>query len=174
MDTSSTQNKNARHKGLTVRKGILCLVAVAFSVVSGCAVGPDFNKPEPPENASYTANGLPSKTVQAKAVNGQAQVFKRVDQVRSDWYHLFHSRALNRLIQKALANNPSIQAGRQRIKAAKENLEAAKGGLYPQVDAGLGYSREHVSGTQFGIDDPLFTNVFNLYQGQIKIGRAHV
>lgn len=170
MAQTGCKNKNRIRGGLTGRNGILCLSIMAFTMVAGCAVGPDFKRPEAPENASYEAQGLPSKTAHANAAGGKAQVFERVDQVRADWYHLFHSGALNRLIEQALAHSPSIRAGRQRLKAARENVEAAKGGLYPQVDANFGVSRQHKSGVKFGIDNPLFTNVFNLYQGQISVG----
>lgn len=170
MHPPPLSKRQSQHKELAYRRILLCLLVVAFIMVSGCTVGPDFKRPEPPENASYTVDGLPQKTVQIDTPGGRVQVFKRVRQVRSDWYHLFHSQALNQLIKKALANNPSIKAGRQRLKAARANLKAVKGGLYPQINAGVGVSRQRKSGIQFGINNPLFTNVFNLYQGRISVG----
>lgn len=157
-------------RNFAFRAARLCLPLAALGGVCGCTVGPDFTPPPPPQNASYTGAGLPVKTVQADTPGGRAQVFERIEQVRSNWYELFHSQALNRLIARALADNPTVEAGQQRLQAARANLQAVRGGLYPQVNAGAGISRQRVTGTQFGIDNPEFTNQFALYRGQISLG----
>lgn len=139
------------------------------SLLSGCAVGPNFHQPSPPSNAAYVRGQLPKKTTATPGPGGAAQVFVRSSEVRKGWYHLFHNKQLNSLIKTALANSPSLKAGRARLRAAHEDLKAAEGGLYPQINASAGATRQRTTGTQIGINNPLFTNIFNLYQGQVSL-----
>jgi NodT family efflux transporter outer membrane factor (OMF) lipoprotein len=154
-------------KSLYFTRYLLAALAVT-GLLSACAVGPDFHRPAAPKNASYQAGGVPAKTV--ARTKGEPQVFLQTDQVRSDWYRLFQNDRLSALIKTALADNPTIKAGQARLQAAREEVKAARGGLFPQVDVGASAQREHASGIQLGIDNPEFANTFNLYQGKVSVG----
>lgn len=139
-------------------------------LMAGCAaVGPDFQRPPEPADNAYGAGQAPTRTAASPGASGVAQVFVRAGEVRADWYRLFHSAVLNELIESALANSPSLAAGRARLDAARENLRATQGALYPRIDIGAGVGRNRSSGVQLGIDDEMFVNTFTLYQGQISL-----
>jgi NodT family efflux transporter outer membrane factor (OMF) lipoprotein len=135
---------------------------------AGCTMGADFTQPPLPVQAGYGPAGDVHQTVAAEGADGAAQVFDRTRQVQADWYRLFGSAALDRLIAQALADNPSLKAGQARLSAAREAVTAASGARYPQLALDAGVSRNRASGAQFGIGDPAFVNTFNLYQAQLS------
>ena len=62
------------------------------AILVGCAVGPDFESPEPPQTTSYTESAVPEKTIETKGPGGEAQHFLEGKDVPADWWHLFHSK----------------------------------------------------------------------------------
>lgn len=68
------------------------LLAWAFSslmlagLVTGCAVGPDFTRPEPPEVSRYTVAPLPAQTASATTPLGEAQQFRLGEDVDAQWW----------------------------------------------------------------------------------------
>ncbi|MDE2149654.1 MAG: efflux transporter outer membrane subunit [Gammaproteobacteria bacterium] len=141
---------------------------VAALALSGCVVGPDFKTPPAPTQSGYEAGRTLQKTVSTSGPDGCAQVFDRTRQVRSDWYRLFGSPALDALIEQALTGNPTIAAGRARLAAAQEAVNAVAGGRYPHLEAGADVSRSRVTGRSIGLEEPLFVQSFTLYQTQLS------
>lgn len=133
-------------------------------LAAGCTVGPDFERPDTPPDDAYTAS---DSTVGKENEALTRQMFERAGEVRADWYRVFGSDKLDGLIERALADSPSLAAGRARLSAAREAVNAGRGALLPEVDASAGVSRQRASGIELGIDDPMFINTFNLYRGRI-------
>lgn len=145
----------------------LVLFASTLVALAGCTVGPDFERPGAPVDDAYQSA---RSTIGDSGADTrlQQQMFERAGQVRADWYQVFGSKSLDQLIARALANSPTLAAGRARLKAAREAVNASEGALFPQIGASAGVSRRRASGIDLGIDDPMFINVFNLYQGRIS------
>jgi len=83
--------------------------------LSGCAVGPDFKTPEAPATANgstYTPKPMPAQTAAAKGFAGDAQRFVAGKDIPADWWTVFHSAELDRLVRAAFEHNPSM-AGAQ-------------------------------------------------------------
>ncbi len=108
------------------------LAALAALALAGCAVGPDFVAPASPPAGGYTAERL-GATSGAATQGGASQRFDANMDIPGEWWRLFHSKALNRLIETALANNHDLKAAEAGLKAAKEAVEAQKGFFYPTV-----------------------------------------
>jgi outer membrane protein TolC len=115
---------------------------VASLLAGGCVVGPNFSPPAPPPVTSYTAT--PPQTTQATpgVAGGQAQHFTAGADIPADWWTLFHSKALNDLVERALVNNADLKAAQAAILVAHENTRAQHGAYYPQVSAGASITRE--------------------------------
>ncbi|WP_109993752.1 efflux transporter outer membrane subunit [Salinisphaera sp. LB1] len=148
-------------------------LAAAFmllTLVAGCTVGPDYQPPAKPADNAYNINSATRGDSTAKASHAREpipkQAFERARKVRSDWYKVFGSDKLDALIGRAIKHSPTLAAGRARIRAAREVVKENRGALYPQIGVNGGYSRNRVTGAQFGITQSSFTNVFNLYQAQ--------
>ena len=108
-------------------------VAAALALLlSGCAVGPDFVASAAPDVNGYTPERL-TGTAGAPVQGGASQRFVKDKDIPGEWWTLFHSRSLNRLIETALANNHDLKAAEAALKVAKEATEAQKGFFYPSV-----------------------------------------
>jgi len=144
------------------------VVVLAAVWLAGCAVGPDFAPPAAPDVNGYTPEPLATATVGAATQAGGAQRFVRDLDLPGQWWTLFHSKALNRLIDKALAANPDLQAAQAALVVARENVYVQVGALLPAVDANFTGSRQ-----KFEIGQPSDVGsgspIFNLFTGQLNI-----
>ncbi len=70
--------------------------AVLVGMLAGCAVGPDFRRPEPPAASTYLPGAQPSGTVAAKGPGGTKQRFEPGSDIPSEWWSLFRSESLDR------------------------------------------------------------------------------
>ena len=160
--TSHRQKHSARlnkKKRRGIRKtGIRVLCIVSLFCLSGCAVGPDFVRPEPPQVDHYTPGKDPTVTIPA---DGQVQYFKQSAKVVEDWWRLFNSTRLDAVVKEAISNNQSLQAAQAALRQSRENLRAGYGVFFPQLDAGFDATRQKFSSARFGGSSPAST--FNLF-----------
>jgi NodT family efflux transporter outer membrane factor (OMF) lipoprotein len=130
------------------RQEWVAVVAVT-TAVAGCAVGPDFHRPPTPSDTSYTQRPLAPET--ASPPDGGSQRFSLGSDIPEQWWALFHSPTLDKVMREALARSPSLGAAQAALRAARENLNAERGGLlYPGVDAQLSGARERISAASTG------------------------
>jgi NodT family efflux transporter outer membrane factor (OMF) lipoprotein len=115
-------------------------VVVAL-LLSGCAVGPDFKKPAAPQVNGYTPTPLSTAQATPGVTGGGAQNFTPGGDIGGDWWTLYHSPALESLIDQALKNNSDLKAAQAALKSAHESALAGRGAFYPQV--GLSASAFH-------------------------------
>src|ERR1700736_6413004 len=99
---------------------------VFAATVSGCAVGPDFHSVAAPAVSGYTPEALPARTASADVIGGAPQTLRPGADIPAEWWTLFHSSQLNRLIEQALRANPSLQAAQAALRVAEENVGAEK------------------------------------------------
>jgi NodT family efflux transporter outer membrane factor (OMF) lipoprotein len=126
--------------GQRVLSRVLAFGTTGF-LLSACAVGPDFERPAAPEAAGYTLEPLARQTSSTDVTGGQAQHFVQGLDIPGQWWTLFHSKALNALIEQALRNNPTLPAAQAALGKAWENVYAAQGAFFPTVVAGYSPSR---------------------------------
>lgn len=137
---------------------------------AGCAVGPDFKSPGAPAAASggaYTPEPMPQKTVGAPGRAGVAQSFSNGQDIPAQWWRVFHSDALDRLIRASLARSPNLAAAQAALRRAQETLNAQAGALlYPKLDGQLGVTRESIApgSTAAGGSNP-----FTLYHASVNV-----
>ncbi len=141
--------------------------ALAAVVVSGCAVGPDFAPLPAPGIGRYTDTSLPATTAAADTQAGNAQRFAFGRDIPGEWWMLFRSRHLNRLIERAIAENASLQAAELTLKQAQETVRAQQGTLLPTVDANLQGTRQQLSPAAFGL--PGSPILFDLYNATVNV-----
>jgi NodT family efflux transporter outer membrane factor (OMF) lipoprotein len=144
------------------------LAGIATLLLTGCAVGPDFVTPPAPDVPGYTPEALASRTAAAKTAGGEGQHFVRDLDLPGQWWSLFHCKALNSLVETALAANADLQAAQAALRVAKENLYAQQGALLPAVDANFSAIRQQPGiavPSDAGSDQP----TFNLFTGQLNV-----
>jgi NodT family efflux transporter outer membrane factor (OMF) lipoprotein len=125
------------------RRGFF-LVFLLAGLPGGCAVGPNFARPAPPQIKGYAAHPLTAPVGTPNVAGGQAQHFVEGIDIPGQWWTLFHSKPLNALIERALANNPNIKAAQAALTVAHENVLAQRGVYYPSVAAGFAASRDKI------------------------------
>ncbi|HYM36598.1 MAG TPA: TolC family protein, partial [Steroidobacteraceae bacterium] len=115
-------------------------------LISGCTLGPNFQRPTAPSVDKYTIEPQINETVDSGAAGGGVQRFNWQQKIPDDWWTLFQSEALNKLIRQALANNPTLAASQARLMQAAEALQAQTGATkFPQVDALAAAERQKFS-----------------------------
>jgi NodT family efflux transporter outer membrane factor (OMF) lipoprotein len=131
--------------------------AVSMAILGGCAVGPNFVRPAPPDTDRYTREPQPKATV---AADGRAQHFTPGASITADWWRLFKSTQLDAIVQKAIANNPTLQASKASLRQSQDNMRAGYGMFFPQIQAGLDVSRQQTAPLLQGSETP--GTIFNL------------
>jgi NodT family efflux transporter outer membrane factor (OMF) lipoprotein len=143
--------------------------AMTTALTGGCAVGPDFKKPDPPEVESYLAQPLPEQTESTSVLGGDTQRFVAGMSTPAQWWTLFQSPALDSLIEGAFKNNPSVQDAQAALREANENYFAQRGSLLPALQASYGFERQR---NATGTLSPTLTSgesVFNLHTAQVSV-----
>src|SRR6185312_15296174 len=102
-------------------------ITAMLLLAGGCAVGPNFKKPAPPNVSGYTPGPFPSSTTATEVAGGTAQTFVAGADISGDWWKLFHSQALNDLISQALTNNPDLKSAQAALTQARETMLAGRG-----------------------------------------------
>jgi NodT family efflux transporter outer membrane factor (OMF) lipoprotein len=144
-------------------------VIAAGALMAGCAVGPDFRAPDAPIVKEYTPEPLPAETASAPGTGGAAQRLVTDLDIPGQWWTLFRSEALDRLIRKALRDSPTIAAAEARLREAEENLRARGGTVYaPSVDGSFSAYRSKATGASSG-QPGVGANTFSLFNASVNI-----
>jgi len=143
--------------------------AIAALMLAGCAVGPNFRSPAPPDTARYTSGVQPDVTADAPVPAGAAQRFVDDRDVPADWWTLFQSEALDALVRQALRDSPTLEAAKAALRSAAASYAAERGALLlPTVDAQAGITRERVPGAAFGLPS-VPASTFTLYNVSVNV-----
>lgn len=152
------------------------------ALLSGCAAGPDFKRPEAPTATSYTASPLESKNSDVLVSPAETQRFVAAKDIPFDWWTVFQSPQLNALIERTLKANPNIEAAQAALKQAHENVVAQQGFFYPTVSANYSPSTNKLAGNMGGNSPGLQQNgdniqstpsspaYYNLHTAQLSVG----
>jgi NodT family efflux transporter outer membrane factor (OMF) lipoprotein len=143
------------------------LAAAGVLLLDGCALGPDFVRPEASPVQQYTHGKEPTGTISAE---GQAQRFSPGAKIAGDWWRLFNSSKLDAVIKEALVNNPNLQAAQASLRQSQDNLQAGYGVFYPQVNAGFGATRQLYSPLKVGQNAA--GSIFNLFTLSASVSYA--
>jgi NodT family efflux transporter outer membrane factor (OMF) lipoprotein len=123
------------------------ITALGSALAAGCAVGPNFKKPAPPEVTGYAARPPATTASTAGVAGGEAQRFNPGGDVSADWWTLFHSAPLNALIAQSLTKNPDLAAAQAALSVAREGVLAQRGVYFPSISADFSASRTQQSGS---------------------------
>jgi NodT family efflux transporter outer membrane factor (OMF) lipoprotein len=107
----------------------------ALGVLAGCAVGPNYHKPETRAPAHFGEAG--SSGIQADVPVNAVQL--------AHWWMVFRDPELESLMGRAIANNRDLKTAISRVRQARAERAIAAGGLLPEVAATGGYNRSRGS-----------------------------
>ncbi len=105
------------------RHSLATISALAVALLCGCAVGPDYERPNFEIDNNWSKKGLDKES-----------------QNVADWWKIFGDEQLNSLVARALENNYSIATARARIQQARATLGVSTSGLFPTLDGSGSYT----------------------------------
>ncbi len=137
-------------------------------LMTGCAVGPDFQRPAAPKVEGYTPQPLPERTESVEVPGGEAQRFLQDKDIPGQWWTMFHSKPLNDLIEQAFKANPDLEAAQAALRVAWENVYAQEGAFYPSIDAGYSATRQKTAGS---LGSPTASGIYtySLHTAQVTV-----
>src|SRR6202043_703186 len=94
-----------------------------------------------PEVEGYAREPLPAETANADIAGGETQRFVQGLDIPGQWWTLFHSEALNALIEQALKNNPTLPAAEAALRLAWGKFSVGQGAFSPTAVAASSRSR---------------------------------
>ena len=134
-------------------------------LITGCAVGPNFNSPRAPVSSdaySYTSGKPVKETVGVDTYAGQSQKLASGEDIPAAWWDVFHSDELDKLIRESLKHNPSLASAQAALRQAQEGYSSqADSVLYPSVTGNLQAAREHASAVSTNIPGGTILNLYN-------------
>jgi NodT family efflux transporter outer membrane factor (OMF) lipoprotein len=136
---------NSARAGVVVERGFVFIVGAALA---GCAVGPEYERPELPLDSEFIEQQDSRVTAQTAP--------------DAEWWRSFNDPVLDRLIDLAYAQNLGLQVAGLRILEARARLGYAHGQRYPQFQAAI--SSVTVNEPSELAIDTLQTGSFNDYQ----------
>jgi multidrug efflux system outer membrane protein len=114
----------------------LGLSAAALALALGCAVGPDYRKPDAAAPEAYSEAG-PWKPAEPR------------DQLpKTGWWHVFRDPTLDALEDQAASASPTLRAALARYDQALAAARIEGSQLYPSLDLGPSAVRERYSGNR--------------------------
>jgi multidrug efflux system outer membrane protein len=111
-------------------------ITVAAALLTGCAVGPNYKRPQVEIPASFRAvEPLPERQATSLA--------------DLKWFEVFHDEELQHLVRTALAHNYDLRDAVTRVEQARANLGVTRANQFPQASASgeLNLTRLSRSGT---------------------------
>lgn len=104
--------------------------------LSGCAVGPDYKKPETPAPPAFVESG-PWKTAAPR------------DQLpKGTWWSIYHDSVIDRLEMQATQASPTIQAAVARRDQARALARFDRADLFPRLDVDASAERQRTAPTR--------------------------
>ncbi len=92
-------------------------ILLIVSLLAGCAVGPDYRRPEISSPGSY-----------------MYEVKNAGDTANTEWWHQFEDPVLDELIAEALANNKSVKIAAAKVEQASGLLIQTRSPIFPQIN----------------------------------------
>ena len=119
-------------------------------VISGCAVGPDYQRPDAPVPSSF------------KELKGWREALPGDQKIGAKWWEAFGDPILNTLAEQINVSNQSIALAESQYRQAQAALQLTRAGYFPTVGAGAAFTRSKASGD----------NVSAVNQHQVSLNAA--
>ncbi len=113
----------------TARGSRLLSLSLCVALLSACAVGPDYQRPQTAEIAQY------------KEAAGWTQANPSDALARGAWWELYGDQQLNELIERLNSSNQTVAQSEAQYRQAQALVRSARGAFYPSVDLSLGKTR---------------------------------
>ncbi len=137
-----------------MRTGLIYFLLIVVAL-SACKVGPHYSRPTVVDNSWAWKNQVVRDTLLPNQGNASKMVIpdpaaptnsKDTFKLDTQWWHMFEDEVLTDLIQKAFANNPSLNTAAYRIMESRGLLNTAKANFYPIITIDPSANKNLLSG----------------------------
>jgi len=124
------------------------IATAVIGALSACAVGPDYETPEPPD---------------VDAFGGAGDGIATAAQVEQAWWSQLEEAQLDALILEAFSANHDLRIARANLAAARALLSEGRYDYFPTVTAEGSVARQRNSADAFGSDVPIDAQIETFY-----------
>jgi NodT family efflux transporter outer membrane factor (OMF) lipoprotein len=124
--------------GKTVIRSAFPLALPLFLMLAGCAVGPDYVRPQIDVPVAYKEQG-PWKQAQPGQIDNNQR-----------WWEAYNDPTLNALVMQAGAANQNIRFAEAQYRQAQAAAQAARASFWPTVGASAGAQRAQTNNSNSG------------------------
>src|SRR5271170_4417807 len=148
-------------------------IAVLCASLAACAVGPDFKRPPAPTATGYGSASTdgPAATSAAPAPDNDQHFVGGLD-IPSQWWTLFQSAKLNRLVEQALKANPDVGAAQAALRQSHELYSAQRPSFFPTVQGSFGGERSQFPTNTLTSPTVAPNSTYTLYTAQLTLSYA--
>lgn len=112
----------------------ITLLTIMQLLLSSCAIGPDYKRPELP---------IPAEFKQSR----DWKIARPLDMApRGQWWQMFCDTQLNQLQQELVSNNQNIKIAEARFRQAQALVAQSRSSYFPAISVDSGASRGRISG----------------------------
>ena len=147
-------------------------MAVLIACAAACAVGPNFKRPAAPDAKGYGRVSEQEQTAGIDTAGGEAQHFVASLDIPSQWWTLFRSPELNRLVEQALSANPNVGAAQAALRQSHELYLAQRTSFFPNVQGSFSGSRAEFPTNTLTSPTVASSATYSLYTAQLTLSYA--
>jgi outer membrane protein, multidrug efflux system len=121
----------------SMRHAYTFIAVLIVLTTAGCAVGPDFKKPDTKTPAVWSGLDVFGTQHASTTTAGPAAL--------AAWWSIFNDPVLTGLVEKALAANLDLKIAEARVRQARASWGTAFASLWPSLNGTADYTRSHQS-----------------------------
>jgi NodT family efflux transporter outer membrane factor (OMF) lipoprotein len=145
---------------------------VLLASLSACVVGPDYKRPDPPTAPGYGHASEQQETAAVQGVAGNAQRFVTDMDISAQWWTLFHSSKLDRMVEEALKANPNVAAAEAALRQAHELYYVQRASYFPNVQGSFSAVRTEYPTNTLTAPTVAPSSIYSLYTAQLSLSYA--
>ena len=145
---------------LLLRSGLRMMSGCLAMALMACTAGPDYQRP----SSLHVEHFAPASAEQSLRASGLVATGEPIE----PWWKIYKSARLDRLVERALARNPTVRMAQASLHAAEEARLAQQAQFYPTASVALGASRQRVA-TPLASPLASASDLFNLATAQVSV-----
>ena len=131
------------HLSWTSRKAWLVLSGAAL-LVSGCTVGPNYQRPSAPTAPAFKETAVPVPPPNPPG-GGWKQVSPNDSALRPNWWEIYQDPQLDKLEQQVAVSNQTLKASYEQYMQARAAVQFYRSQYFPTLQVGPSATRERQS-----------------------------
>jgi len=150
-----------------------CALGVIAALLCACAVGPNFKRPAAPDATGYGTGAEPggSEPAGPEPLGTDQRLVAGMD-IPGEWWTLFKSANLDRLVAQALKANPNVGAAQAALRQAHELYVVQRTSFFPVIQGSVAGDRSEFPTNTLTSPTVASSSTYTLYTAQLTLSYA--